>query len=128
MRTAPSVLLIGCLVISLSLQTGSAQKSASKGVARPGPTSTDFQGVKTLADIANFASVNKRCRLWGADGDIDVDQTCLVVRTVGGKLVVIPNEYNDAEAKELTDELGRQNNDKWLQRFYSIKPLGQTRR
>ena len=92
------------------------------------PASADFQGVKTIADIAKFESVNKRCRMWAADGDIDVDQACFVVRTVGGKLVVIPNEYNDADAKELVEQLGGQNNDKWLHRFYGIKSLGETRR
>ena len=80
----------------------------------------DFHGVKTVADIANLSWVNKRCRVWAADGDIDIDQTCLVVRTVRGGLVVIPNEYVDEELKEIMGQLGRKTKDKWVQRFYSI--------
>jgi len=64
--------------------------------------------------------VNKRCRSWGADGDIDIDQTCLVVRTVRGGLVVIPNEYVDKEMQEIVGQLGTQTKDKWLQRFYAV--------
>jgi hypothetical protein len=68
--------------------------------------------------------------MWTVDGrDIDIDQTCLVVRTVGGGLVVIPNEYVDKEAQETLDQLGKKHSDKdkWLVRFYEIgggeKPL-----
>jgi hypothetical protein len=123
MRMARFVSLIGFL-ISLACQSahqvGTSEKpSVSAGLAPQSQPASDFQGVKTIADIAKFAWVNKRCRLWAADGDIDVDQTCLVVRRVGGGLVVIPNEYVDSETKEL-DELSRKTQDKWIQRFYGI--------
>jgi hypothetical protein len=64
--------------------------------------------------------VNKRCRLWAADGDIDVDQTCLVVKTVKGEWIAIPNEYADDELKELVGQMGSGAMDKWLQRFYAV--------
>ena len=80
----------------------------------------DFEGLKTLADIAKFSFVNERRRLWAADGDIDIDQTCLVVKTVRGGLVVIPNEYVDKEMQEPRRESRIQTKDKWLQRFYEI--------
>jgi hypothetical protein len=60
----------------------------------------DSHGIKTIADIAKLSWVDKRCRLWAADGDIDVDQTCLVVKTRNGGLIVIPNEYNDEELRK----------------------------
>jgi hypothetical protein len=76
--------------------------------------------VKTLADIAEFSFVNERRRLWAPDGDIDIDRTCLVVKTVRGGLKVIPNEYVDKEMQELTSQSRFQTKDKWLQRFYEI--------
>lgn len=86
----------------------------------PASNATDPQGLKSVQEIAKFAWVNKRCRQWAADGDIDVDQTCLVVSRVGGGLVVIPNEYNDDDLKEILENVGKENKDKWLLRFYSI--------
>jgi hypothetical protein len=86
---------------------------------RAGPLAI-FAASRQIADIANLSWVNKRCRLWAADGDIDIDQTCLVVRTVAGGLVVIPNEYVDKEMKEIAGELGRETRDKCIQRFYNI--------
>jgi hypothetical protein len=82
----------------------------------------DFQSVKTIADIAKLSFVNERCRLWGPDGDIDVDQTCLIVKTANGGLVVIPNEYSDQELQEITAQLGSKatDRDRWLKRFYEI--------
>jgi hypothetical protein len=59
--------------------------------------------------------------MW-ANGDIDIDQTCLVVRTVRGGLVVIPNAYVDEESQEVSVQLGKDYpvRDKWLLRFYTI--------
>ena len=71
-----------------------------------------------LSDLAKSEWVDKRCRMWGPDGDIDVDQTCLVVKTVRGGLVVIPNEYNDDWLKEIGDP--KTSKDKWIERFFSI--------
>ena len=83
-------------------------------------SSDDFHGVKTMADIAKLSWVDKRCRVWGEDHDIDVDRTCLVARTVNGQLVVIPNPYNDEWLKETIKQLDGQTKDKWISRFYEI--------
>ena len=76
----------------------------------------------SISNIAKLSFVNKGCRAWGDDGEIDIDQTCLVVRTVRGGLVVIPNQYNDKEMQETLDQLGKEDSDrdKWLMRFYAI--------
>jgi hypothetical protein len=102
-----------------------AQKSNTAAtVASGAPSGTtnaeqsQFTGVTKVSDIAKLEWVDKRCRTWAADGDIDVDQTCLVVRTVRGGLVVIPNAYNDAWFKEIFDPDSRK--DKWIQRFLAI--------
>jgi hypothetical protein len=61
--------------------------------------------------------------MWTEDGrDIDIDQTCLVVRTVRGGLVVIPNAYVDEDAQESSAQLSKKfpDKDKWLRRFYEI--------
>jgi hypothetical protein len=61
--------------------------------------------------------------MWMENGrDIDIDQTCLVVRTVRGGLVVIPNAYVDEESRETIDQLSKKypDKDKWLRRFYEI--------
>jgi len=71
-----------------------------------------------LSDIAKFEWVDKRCRMWAPDGDIDVDQTCLVGETVRGGLVVFPNPYNDEWFKEMAESKTAQ--DKWVQRFFAI--------
>jgi hypothetical protein len=71
-----------------------------------------------MADLAKFEWVDKRCRVWASDGDIDVDQTCLAVKTVRGGLVAIPNQYNDGWLKEIGDP--KTSKDKWIQRFFSI--------
>ena len=44
--------------------------------------------------------------MW-TDGDIDIDQTCLIVRTVQGGLVAIPNAYVDEESQETLDQSGQ---------------------
>ena len=124
MRLERCVALIGFLT-SLACQSVQPTSTARKASVNDGPAKQsqpmgDFRGVKTISDIANLAWVNKRCRLWAADGDIDIDQTCLIVRTVRGGLVVIPNEYVDKEMEEITGELRRETKDKWIQRFYSI--------
>jgi hypothetical protein len=83
-------------------------------------SSEDLSKLPTRDFLAKLSWVDKRCRQWGADGDIDVDQTCLVVMTTKGTLVVIPNEYNDPWLKEIVDQLNATTKDKWIQRFYSI--------
>jgi hypothetical protein len=119
--TIPS--LIG-LLASLGRQsahlTSALQREATNQVAgRPDP-GNDFEGMKTIADIAKLSFVNKRCRLWAAGGNIDIDQTCLVGKTVNGGLVVIPNEYADKETQEITGQSRSQTKDRCLQRFYEI--------
>ena len=80
------------LVACQSVHPTSAVPSGptNRATAQQTNPGVDFQGVKTTADIAKLAFVNKRCRLRAADGDMDIDQTCLVVLTVRGDLVVIP--------------------------------------
>jgi hypothetical protein len=73
----------------------------------------------TTQDLGTYEWVDKNCRVWSPDGDIDIDQTCLVIRTVRGGLVVIPNKLNDGWIDEMSDP--QASNDKWLQRFLEIK-------
>ena len=83
----------------------------------------DDENHGSSSNIAKLSWVNKRCRMWTeGGGDIDIDQTCLVVRTVRGGLVVIPNAYVDEDAEEIIDQLGKKysGKDKWLRRFYEI--------
>lgn len=42
------------------------------------------------------------------------------MRTVKGQLVVIPNEYNDEEFKEIMGQLSSKTKDRWIMRFYEI--------
>jgi hypothetical protein len=114
-------------VVSICKAADQIKPSSSSSSAPPvhqaaEAQSREFQSVKTIADISKLSFVNKRCRLWAPDGDIDVDQTCLVVRTVSGGLVVIPNEYSDKELQEITGQLGSKAEDRnrWLKRFYEI--------
>jgi hypothetical protein len=122
MRTARRVALFGFLMCAACQErsTSTAKDPSASQDQRENSPSSDFQGIKTIADIAKLAWVDKRCRQWAADGDIDIDQTCLVVRTAKGTLVVIPNEYNDPWMKEIGDQLSRTSKDKWIQRFYSV--------
>lgn len=128
MRPAPCLSLVGVLV-SLACQSAHPtvqQASTNQAVGR---------GVKVTADnwddenhgsssnIAKLSWVDKGCRMWTEGGrDIDIDQTCLVVRTVRGGLVVIPNQYGDKWMQEILDQLGKKysDKDKWLVRFYAI--------
>jgi hypothetical protein len=83
----------------------------------------DDENHGSISNIAKLSWVNKRCRMWAEGGrDIDIDQTCLVVRTVGGGLVVIPNAYVDEDSEETSDQLRKKNSDrdKWLLRFYEL--------
>jgi hypothetical protein len=75
----------------------------------------------SISNVAKLSWVNKRCRTW-TNGEIDIDQTCLVVRTVGGGLVVIPNAYVDEDSREVMDQLAKKysDKDKWILRFYAI--------
>jgi len=67
--------------------------------------------------------VDKQCRTWAQDGDIDVDQTCLVVKSVNGSVSIIPNPYNDAWQAEGFAELakGLAAEDKWIKRFLEVR-------
>jgi hypothetical protein len=80
----------------------------------------EFPVIKSAQDIAKLAFVDKQCRVWAADGDIDIDQTCIIARRVQGGFVVIPNEYVDSEMKEVLGNMGKENKDKWLLRFYAV--------
>lgn len=120
MRTTKFLSIL--IVFSFFACQPSIQESAKPTVdeRHAPPTANVTQGLSSVSDFAKFSWVNKRCRQWAADGDIDIDQTCLVVSRVGGGLVVIPNEYNDADFKETLDNLNQENKDKWLVRFYGI--------
>ena|ERR1700730_13450328 len=90
------------------------QASTNQAVGRGAKVTADNWDDETHgsnSNIAKLSYVNKRCRMW-ANGDIDIDQTCLVVRTVRGGLVVIPNAYVDEDFRDPMD--------KWLRRFYEI--------
>ncbi len=115
------MIVVAALVVAagpalVSLQTGTPEAAAQKS-----SNLADFHGIKTVPDIAKLSFVHKNCRQWAADGDIDIDQTCLVVMTARGGLAAIPNEY--AEARDETPaQPGRddKNGDKWLARFRAI--------
>ncbi len=104
------------LIVGYSLPpTSISARPRILGESRPQSHSrSDFK----LLDIVQFEWVDKRCRMWAPDGDIDVDQTCLVVKTVGGGLNVIPNVYNDEWLKEIADP--KTSDDKWIQRFFAM--------
>jgi hypothetical protein len=113
--------LLGIFLAVAACESCRIERSPNSEAVKPkSQVSSEYRVIKTNADIAQLTFVNKRCRLWGADGDIDVDQTCLVVRTVKGGLIVIPNEYADAELKEVLEQMGNATMDKWLQRFYDV--------
>ena len=67
--------------------------------------------------------VDKRCRLWDKDGDIDVDQTCIVVKNVSGSVSVVPNRFNDGWAAEISSEMAKSPaaRDKWIRRFLEVR-------
>jgi hypothetical protein len=67
--------------------------------------------------------VDKQCRTWAQDGDIDVDQTCLVVRSVNGSVSIIPNKYIDAWQAEGFSQLAKSSGakDKWIKRFLEVR-------
>jgi hypothetical protein len=77
--------------------------------------------VTKVEDIGIYEWVDKSCRMWAADGDIDVDQTCLSVRTVRGGWVVIPNHLNDAWTAEITSAVVKEKRDKWVSRFFDVR-------
>jgi hypothetical protein len=130
MRPALIGVSLAIVLIALASQsarsTGAAPQASTNQGGRRGVkvTADNWDDGKhgSISNIAKLSFVNKRCRAWGADGDIDIDQTCLVVRTVKGGLVVIPNEYVDEEMKETLDQLGKKapDRDKWIMRFYAI--------
>ena len=119
-RTGLAIALVAVVVL------GMAQVRPSRSVEAQESVSRKTQGGKTVPaltaeEIANkFEWVDKDCRTWGADGKIDIDQTCLIVKTVGGgHLVVIPNEYNSAWTEEMGDP--KTSRDKWIKQFFSLK-------
>lgn len=67
--------------------------------------------------------VDKECRTWAPDGDIDVDQTCLVVRNVSGSVSIIPNRYNDQWTAEISTQMAKPTGtkDKWISRFLEVR-------
>jgi hypothetical protein len=67
--------------------------------------------------------VDKQCRTWAQDGDIDVDQTCLVLKSVNGSVSIIPDPYNDAWQAEGFAELAKPlaTKDKWIKRFLEVR-------
>lgn len=127
---------IACKTFISPETTASAQGSSATSKAQnASPHQNVRRGGKVTADnwddenhgsssnIAKLSWVNKRCRMWTEDGrEIDIDQTCLVVRTVRGGLVVIPNAYVDEDSQETIDQLSKKypDKDKWLRRFYEI--------
>lgn len=78
MKIAPFLLLCG-----LAILTGQSVRPTSTAQTPPitgGATSQSQRKSNfTLSDIAKFEWVDKRCRMWNLDGDIDVDQTCLLI-------------------------------------------------
>jgi hypothetical protein len=97
---------IGYIVYPATVTPSHAQQSA-------------FVPVQTAKGVSSFQWVDKACRMWAPDGDIDVDQTCLVAQTVGGHFVVVPNRLNDVWTNEIANK--KTADDKWLQRFFSAK-------
>lgn len=65
--------------------------------------------------------VDKGCRTWAQDGDIDVDQTCLVVKNVSGSVSIIPNPHSDAWLAEISTEMAKPTQDKWIKRFLEVR-------
>jgi hypothetical protein len=119
---------VASFLFSLACQsahrTGGVQASPNQAVGQAAKVTADNwddENHGSVHNIAKLSWVNKRCRMW-ANGEIGIDQTCLVVRTVGGGLVVIPNAYADESFQELADQLGKKysDKDKWLLRFYEI--------
>jgi len=118
-------LFLGALSIWTTVKQPTAASSAplvSQDAQKQAISGNGFQSIRTIDDIAKLSFVNKRCRLYGPDGDIDVDQTCLVVKTTAGGLIAIPNPYADQEREEVLNQLNRgvRDRDKWLVRFYEI--------
>jgi hypothetical protein len=78
MKRALIVLLYGfvMLLAGYSFRAGAVATNA----AIPEGTGPQGQGVGLfkVEDIAKLEWVDKHCRVWAPDGDIDVDQTCLV--------------------------------------------------
>jgi len=105
-----------------AVQQASANQAVGRGV-KVTADNWDDENHGSSSNVAKLSWVDKRCRMWTEDRrDIDIDQTCLVVRTVRGGLVVIPNQYGDKWMLEMLDQLGKKDSDKdkWLVRFYAI--------
>ena len=105
-----------------AVQQASANQAVGRGV-KVTADNWDDENHGSSSNVAKLSWVDKRCRMWTEDRrDIDIDQTCLVVRTVRGGLVVIPNAYVDEDSQETIDQLSKKypDKDKWLRRFYEI--------
>ncbi len=118
MKRALLIFLFACLVFPAGQSARLTSSTAGPRMAVRALSQGESTGDLTQLAISKFEWVDKRCRMWAPDGEIDVDQTCLVLKTVRGGALVIPNEYNDAWLKEMTDH--KANEDKWIQRFFAI--------
>jgi hypothetical protein len=118
-RAGVAVLLVVIVAVATEQTTPNRTLQAQESAFQKNNQSKSVPALQA-EEIANkFEWVDKDCRTWGADGKIDVDQTCLIVTTVPGHLDVMPNEHNDAWAKEMSDPKTSQ--DRWVQQFFSLK-------
>jgi len=90
MKSALLALLFVCAVSLATQLARSTSATAVSGTTKPALARSESKTDLKLSDISKFEWVDRGCRMWAADGDIDVDQTCLVIRTVRGGIVVIP--------------------------------------
>ncbi|MBZ5562094.1 MAG: hypothetical protein LAP13_06700 [Acidobacteriia bacterium] len=125
MKTALFVFLFACAIFPAGQAARSTSATAEPPMTGRAPSKRESKGGLTPSDISKLEWVDKRCRMWAPDGDVDVDQTCLAVKTVKGGVVVIPNEYNDVWVKEMSDR--KTSGDKWIQRFLAIGGGGKLR-
>lgn len=116
------LIVLAALAIAAGPALVSLQPTGSNAAAPKIFTLADFHGIRTTADIARLSFVSKRCRQWAANGEIDIDGTCLIVPTAKGGIAVIPNDYAD-QRKEIpaNTDSGAENDDKWLTRFNAIR-------
>lgn len=119
MKSAFLLLLFASAILLAGHSAPSTSGTAEPRISVRAVSKGESKGDLASSAISKFEWVDKRCRMWAPDGDIDVDQTCLAVKTVKGGIVVIPNEYNDVWVKEMSDR--KASGDKWIQRFFAIR-------
>ena len=110
-----SLARLACVTLLL-LGSGLACRFSAEGAAG---ASSPAQ----IRQISEYQYVDKACRVFSNDKiGIDVDQTCVELRTAIGGTVVVPNPRNDIWMQEIADELGKPQarRDKWLARFYEL--------